>query len=246
MFLGLGGALGASGWRTPFWMYLVAVVLVLPMARLIWQPARKSSSVEAGAPRLPSMPWRLMAGPCLVTLFGGMVFYVLVVELSFVLTGVGVTSAGVIGLVSAVMALATAIGAAAFSRAAGHSPRVLLPLELAVSAVGLLLVFATTSVLVIAIGAVITGFATGMLLPTMLTWAVNRLNFEQRGRGTGLFVSAVYLGQFAAPLVVAAIALAVGGLQPALAVLAVVTLIIAAVTFRTLRRHTEPLNASRL
>ena len=122
----------------------------------------------------------------------------------------------------------------------------LLPLELAVSAVGLLLVFATTSVLVIAIGAVITGFATGMLLPTMLTWAVNRLNFEQRGRGTGLFVSAVYLGQFAAPLVVAAIALAVGGLQPALAVLAVLTLIIAAVTFRTLRSHTEPLNASRL
>jgi MFS family permease len=85
-----------------------------------------------------------------------------------------------------------------------------------------------------------------MLLPTMLTWAVNRLDFEQRGRGTGLFVSAVYLGQFAVPLVVAAIALAVGGLQPALAVLAVLALIIAAVTFRTLRRHTEPLNASRL
>ena len=43
VFLGLGGALGAAGWRTPFWLYLVAILLVVPMARLLWQPARPAA-----------------------------------------------------------------------------------------------------------------------------------------------------------------------------------------------------------
>src|SRR6476646_9030649 len=38
VFLVLGGALGAAGWRAPFWLYVVPLLLVIPMARLIWQP----------------------------------------------------------------------------------------------------------------------------------------------------------------------------------------------------------------
>ncbi len=69
-----------------------------------------------------------------------------------------------------------------------------------------------------------------MLLPTMLTWAVNRLSFEQRGRGTGLWTGTLFIGEFLSPLVIAALGAGVGGLQPALAVLAVLTLVVAAIT----------------
>jgi hypothetical protein len=41
-----------------------------------------------------------------------------------------------------------------------------------------------------------------------------------------------------------AIGAGVGGLQPALAVLAVATLVVAGVTVVALRRHTQPLNVS--
>ena len=37
----------------------------------------------------------------------------------------------------------------------------------------------------------------GMLLPTLLTWAVSRLPFPVRGRGTGLWTATFSLGQFA-------------------------------------------------
>jgi hypothetical protein len=37
----------------------------------------------------------------------------------------------------------------------------------------------------------------GMLLPTLLTWAVARLPFAVRGRGTGLWTATFSLGQFA-------------------------------------------------
>jgi hypothetical protein len=36
----------------------------------------------------------------------------------------------------------------------------------------------------------------GMLLPTLLTWAVARLPFAVRGRGTGLWTATFSLGQF--------------------------------------------------
>ncbi|WP_245805068.1 MFS transporter [Amycolatopsis australiensis] len=163
-FVALGGVLGASGWRTPFWMYAVAAPLAVPMALKLWQPTPRRGPAAGG--RLAKLPWRHLAAPCLVTLFGGVVFYALIVELSSVLTGVGVTATRTIGAVSAVMSLATAAGAAGFSRLSGRTPRILLPVEFGLAAVGLLLVFATASPVVITVGAVFTGFGTGMLLPT--------------------------------------------------------------------------------
>ena len=151
-----------------------------------------------------------------------------------------------IGGISAVMSLATAAGAVVFGRISRLSPRVLLPTAFGLSAVGLVVVFATTSLVVVTLGAVITGFGTGMLLPTLLTWAVNRLSFEQRGRGTGLWTGSLFLGEFLAPLVIAGIGVGVGGLQPALAVLGVAAAVMAVVTWLALRGRDEPLNTGHL
>jgi MFS family permease len=244
VFLALGGALGAAGWRAPFWLYVIPLLLVLPMARLIWQPA--GHAVGAAMHRhLEPVPWRQLAAPCLVTLFGGVVFYALLVELSFVLTGVGVTSTATIGGISAIMSLATAIGAATFARLSRHTPRTLLPIEFGLSALGLVLVFSTSALPVITIGAALTGFGTGLLLPTLLTWAVNRLRFEQRGRGTGLWTGILFIGQFFSPILLAAIGAAVGGLQPALGVLGVVTALAAVATLLLVRCNNERLDVTR-
>ncbi|GAA4700450.1 MFS transporter [Pseudonocardia yuanmonensis] len=239
-FLALGGVLGASGWRTPFWLYAVAAVLAVPMALAIWQPARPAAPAGRPAP----LPWRQLFVPCLVTLFGGMVFYALIVELSFVLSGIGITSTGTIGAISALMSLATAAGAVLFGRLSGRTPRALLPVEFGLSAVGLVLVFATASPVVITLGAVLTGFGTGMLLPTLLTWAVNRLGFDRRGRGTGLWTGALFLGEFLCPLILAAVGAGVGGLQGALAVLGVASAVVGLVIALVLRRHDRPLNVT--
>jgi MFS family permease len=243
LFLAVGGVLGGFGWRAPFWLYVVPLLLVIPMARLIWQPAGHAPG-EALHRHLEPMPWRRLLAPCVVTLFGGLVFYALVVELSFVLTGVGITSTTVIGGISALMALATAFGCLAFARLARSTPRVLLPIEFGLSAVGLILVFATTAVPVITIGAVVTGFGTGLLLPTLLTWTVNRLLFEQRGRGTGLWTGTLFVGQFLSPIILGAVGAGIGGLQAALGVLGVAAAVMAVVTVLAVRRHNAPLTVT--
>lgn len=243
VFLVVGGILGASGWRNPFWLYLVAAVIAIPMAKYLWQPARPAG--RAAGRRLEPMPWRIMLTPCLVTIFGGIVFYALIVQLAFVLTDAGITSTAVIGGIAAAMSLATAAGAVAFGRLSRFSPHTLLPVEFGLTAVGLLVVFATDSVPVIALGAVLTGFGTGMVLPTLLTWAVNDLTFLQRGRGTGLFTGTLFIGQFISPLILAGLAVAAGGLQPALGVLGGASAAVALLTLILLRGQRQPLNVTR-
>ena len=244
VFLAVGGALGSSGWRTPFWLYLIAILLAAPMSRLIWQPAAHPRAQRAGRRRLQPLPWRQILVPCLVTIFAGVIFYALIVQLSFVLTGVAVASTATIGLISALMSLGTAVGSGSFAKLSRFTPRTLLPIAFGLSAVGLVVVFASTAVPVITVGAVLTGLGTGLLLPTLLTWAVNSLHFEQRGRGTGLWTGTLFIGQFTSPLIIAAIGVAAGGLQPALGVLGIAAAVMAVVTGVTLPRNARPLTAT--
>jgi len=239
VFVAVGGLLGASGWRAPFWMYLLSIVLVLPMARTLWSP---SPAGGARAERTP-VPWAAIAAPCAVTLFGGVVFYALIVQLSYVLDGIGVTSTGVIGAAVAVMSVATAVGGAVFGRLSRAGLRRLLVAEFALSGVGLLVVFLTSSVPVVVAGAVVTGFGTGLMLPTLLTWAVRDLEYAQRGRGTGIWTGTLFIGEFVSPLVVVAIAGPAGGLQPALGVLGVLSIVFAAVLWWALARHSVAVGA---
>jgi predicted MFS family arabinose efflux permease len=241
VFLGVGGVLGASGWRTPFWLYAIAAVLAVPMARLLWQPA----SERVPGARLEPVPWRLLLAPCLVTLVGGVIFYALIVQLSFVLTDNGITSTAAIGGISAIMSIATAAGSVAFARLVHLTPRTVLPIAFACSAAGLWIVSGSSSVALITAGAVLTGFGTGLTLPTLLTWAVNRLRFAQRGRGTGRWTGTLFIGQFLSPLIVAALGAGIGGLQPALGVLAGVSALMAVVILFVVPRDADPLNVTR-
>jgi MFS family permease len=71
VLFGLGGALGAHSWRTPFWLYTVSLPLAVLAARYVWQPAPRAASPRGG---LPPLPWSLLARPVAVTHLGGQVF----------------------------------------------------------------------------------------------------------------------------------------------------------------------------
>jgi MFS family permease len=242
VFLALGGGLGSAGWRIPFWLYAAALLIAVPMTRLLWQPDRPTT--EPGPRKLPPVPWRQLLVPCLVTLVGGVVFYALIVQLSFVLDDVGVTSTAAIGGISAVMSLATAAGAVAFSKLSRFTPKHLLPVAFGLAAAGLAVVGATRSVPVITVGAVLTGAGTGLLLPVLVTWSTNRLQFAQRGRGIGLWTGSLFVGQFISPVLLAGIGAGVGGLQPAIVVLAGCAAILAAATLLAVPRSTAALNVT--
>jgi len=234
LFFGIGGALGSHSWRTPFWLYLVSLPLAAAAARFVWQPTPRRSGPAA----LPPLPWHRLAVPVGVSLVGGLVFYALIVELSFTLDDLGVDSTGAIGAISAVGSLGTAIGAFSFSRLAARGPAVTIPLAFAVSGIGLVGLGLAPAVPLVVVAAVVTGLGNGLLLPSLLTWALGSLSLEQRGRGTGWWTAAVFLGQFLCPLLVLGLSAALGGLGAALVVVGVVALL-AAVGVRSRRRTAD-------
>ena len=140
-----------------------------------------------------------------MTLLGGLVFYVLIVELSFKLDDIGVTSTATIGAASAIASLGTAIGGFLFGRLATRGPATTVPLAFGLSGVGLVGMGLASSVPTVVAFAVVAGFGNGLILPSLLTWALAPLTFEQRGRGTGVWTSAFFIGQFVCPLVVLAL-----------------------------------------
>ncbi len=221
-------------WRAPFVLYASGLVVAALVAAFV----RDTGRTPAAA--LPPVPWRLIAVPCAVTLFGGIVFYTPIAELSLVLASVGVTSTATIGLVSAVASLATAAGGFTFGRVSRRGPAVLLPIALALAGVGLVVVGISSAVPVIAVGAVIASAGTGLLLPTLLTWALSGLDFAERGRGTGMWTAAMFIGQFFCPLVLLAASGRSAGLSGSVLALGVLTALFAGTAPLIVRRAVAP------
>ncbi|WP_217555450.1 MFS transporter [Streptomyces sp. GbtcB6] len=219
VFFVVGGAAGSAGWRVPFWIYAVSLVLAPLMAASLTNPV--TGATVAGTPvaeeRRP-FPWRRMGGICALTFFGAIVFYTVPVEMSYLLDDLGVKNSGVIGLASAVGSAATVGGAVTFARLK-RSPGPMLPVVLGLSALGFGVIFLAGNAPLLVVGAVVNCLGTGMLLPALLTSAMSRLAYEDRGRGTGLWMAAFFGGEFVCPLVLLAGESAVGSLAGAVGVL---------------------------
>ncbi|WP_329267012.1 MFS transporter [Streptomyces sp. NBC_01451] len=240
VFFVIGGAAGSAGWRAPFWVYAVSLVLAPLMAVVLPSPAVHAARAAGDEAPTEAMvrrafPWRQLAGISALTFFGAMVFYTVPVEMAYLLDDLGVESPGVIGLATAVASASTVGGAVTFARLR-RSPDPMLPAVLAVCAVGFGVMFLAGSAPLLVIGAVVNCVGTGMLLPALLTSAMSRLSFEDRGRGTGLWTAAFFGGEFVCPLVLLAGESAVGTLAGAVGLLGLAAALVAAGLWAARRR----------
>ncbi|KUO09337.1 MFS transporter [Streptomyces sp. DSM 15324] len=222
-FFILGGAIGSAGWRAPFWAYAVSLLLAPAVAAFLPQPRQEDGADEVPATASDTadrpFPWRPLFGTCALTVFGALLFYTVQVEMSFLLDDMGVTDTGVIGLASAGSSAAIVAGALLFAKT-GRTPQSWLPSAFGLCAVGFAVVWLAANPLVLTLGAVINCLGGGIMLPSLLTLAMSRLHFADRGRGTGLWTGSFFLGQFLCPLVVLALTSAVGSTANSMGVLA--------------------------
>lgn len=227
VLIAIGGVLGELlGSRGPFWLYVLALPIALAASILLFEPDRHAADPDASA-RLP------LAGilpPVLITLAVGVLFYTVLVQLGPVLALSGVTSPALIGAAGAAANLGVALGALLFQRfKALAGPRLLV--------LGLILASAGYAGAAMADGFALTaGFAvlaclgSGVMLPNMLAWTMRLLPPAARGRGTGSWTGAFFLGQFAAPIIAGALAQPLGGLKSVLLLYAALAITAALLT----------------
>ncbi|UUT36147.1 MFS transporter [Microbacterium elymi] len=167
-FIVIGGALGAGGWHVPFWVYLAGVIIAIPMLFSLWEPGADPTDAHVATGERARVPWRRIMAPLLVTLFGGFAFYVLIIEVSYLVVGTGIAAGNtaVIGAVAAVASLATAIGGLLFARLAVVRPVRLLPIAFGFQAVGMIVVGLVPALPGVIVGAIIASFGSGLLALT--------------------------------------------------------------------------------
>lgn len=221
VFFNLGGVLGESGWRTPFWVYSSAFLMLAAVATFTWD--REAQSDAGGeATHLHNVswadfPWRAMTGILGVTIFASVLFYTVQIHAAPGLVALGLQSSARIGFLTSIASLGVPLGTVIYSRAPQTRTPILLTIEFAMLAVGFFVMSHASTPTGFLIGCGLNQVGAGMILPTLLVWAVSKLSFEVRSRGTGLWTAAFSLGQFLSPIVVTFISRRAGGLLPAFA-----------------------------
>lgn len=210
IFILIGGILGGvGGWRAPFAVYAISLIIVIPIIINIWEPKKTPEALALAAAQAKApIPWGILALPLVITLFGGFAFFVVLAEPAVVYASLGLTDSQAIGPISAAASIATAVLAFLFARLAKLGAKVLLPIAFGAMALGYVIIWLSAgagSLPGVIAGVLVASAGTGLLLPTLISWAVGRIPFLSRGRSTGVWTAAFFLGQFVTPLVIAAI-----------------------------------------
>jgi MFS family permease len=221
----LSGALGAASWRNPFYMYGFAFLLIPLTAYMVWEPAHaREVAVAAPAAGTPATTpvefrWGVLAWRCTVSSFGMATFLVTAIQTSFLLTERGLSSPAAIGNWMACSMLANPVGALAFGLLGWRLvPK--LGLSFALMAAGQLVMALVPQWPTTVMGATLANLGAGMILPAMITWTLSDVPDAHRGRCTGLWMSAAFLGQFLSPQSIVGLKFLMGSLGGAILVYA--------------------------
>ncbi len=216
-FVSLGGMLGAFGWRTPFLVYAWGWILILPVLLLLREPRREPVVDQGEMPTLAagSFGWGKPIGIAIVVMLSMIAFMVTVVQFSFLVTERGMNAPASIGLWSALITLANPAGSVIFSVMKGR-PAAKLALAYALFAAGFFFMSLVPTVPAAIAGGIIANLGAGIMFPTAINWLLSSVPAAMRGRGSGLFTAANFLGQFLGPLVILALIKTTGSLSQAI------------------------------
>lgn len=228
----LGGALGTFSWRGPFAAYGVSILFAIALMIWTWEPLKSDDQGSEAVGAVARFPWAAIMPIALLAVFGGVMFFTMQIQVSNLLSEYyGIHAPSQLGLYSGLAGLSVAGGTLVYRRVTARL----------VVATQLMLAFALLGVSYIAMNHAPTStpftvwlianqIGCGMLLPALVVWAMGRLPFDVRGRGTGLFMTGWWLGQ---PLSTQAVALLRGqmngSLTAALQILGILCLVATAI-----------------
>ncbi|SNR36311.1 Predicted arabinose efflux permease, MFS family [Haloechinothrix alba] len=199
----LGGALGGLSWHATFAIYLIGIPL--GVATLVTLPDEaagqdRQAQPEGGAVRM------LRRYPALLAWYGlmlttGLLMYSLAVFIPQRLAELGVHEPLRVSLFMVAMSIAAGVVGLAYGRLRArldYAAMLRITAACWVAAFGVLGTVGVPAILLVA--AALFGFANGLLLPTITVLIGETPPAEQRGRATSLSATAMFIGQFASPL----------------------------------------------
>ncbi|MFN3468269.1 MAG: MFS transporter [Novosphingobium sp.] len=228
------GYLAAISWNAVFLIYAVGFAVFAAMLAFIYEPendetARKMLGIGASAST--PFPWAGVFLFATVTLLGGILYYVFIINGGMVWKELGVSDPAEIGRLTTIPSMFVIVGAVIFWATTRFGPRVQLAVFLLLLGSGLAVIGMATDWKGMVAGMALQQTGAGMAVPTLIAWAQSYLPFEHRGRGMGVWTSAFFLGQFASPLLVSLARTISGTMQGAFVISGAIGMAVALVTW---------------
>ena len=197
-----GGLLADVGWRLPFLIYLTGWAVLVPVLLYVVEP-RRPAVAPAAHGHGAAFPLGPVAAAYGITFFAVAMFYMIPVQIPFLLRAIGVDSGAAAGAVVAAASLTAGGGSAWFARlrrsdgvfgvyawafglmAAGYA------------IAGLVGTFAGALA-----GAAVAGVGVGLFFPNSNLWVLALAPPAARGQLAGGLTSAIFVAQFLSPILV--------------------------------------------
>ncbi len=237
------GYLASMSWNSVFLIYGVGFLAFFAMLAFIYEPenddtARKMLGIDETAST--PFPWAGVLTYGLVTLFGGALYYVFIINGGIVWQELGVSDPSEIGRLTTIPSLFVIVGAVIFWFTGRWGPRIQLTVFLTLLGSGLAVIGLASDWKGMVAGMALQQTGAGMAVPTLIAWAQGYLPFEHRGRGMGIWTAAFFLGQFVSPLLVSIARGISGTMQGAFFISGLIGIAIAAATWFIVAPRQQP------
>ena len=197
LFLSGGGALAEFGWRSPFLLHGIGLLVIPAIFIFLWKSPRTS---EPGIPDDAGMPWGFVAFLFTMVFVGMGCFYVMLVQTPFQMAALDI-SPGTSGAVMGISVLVGAIISIFYARLKLRFRfATLQTVTFATMGIGLGLIGMAESLTAVVVGQCVLGIGLGILMPNCNLWLTVRVPAPLRGRAVGIYGTGIFLGQFVAPL----------------------------------------------
>jgi MFS family permease len=235
----IGGLLASFGWRSPFFLYLVAIPLLIAVMLLIWEPEPASDDDSASAPEAGRFPWRRMSVVYGVTLFIGAIYFSYPTQIARALTDLGVATPFLIGVFTAIASIGTPLGSVFFSRATSISVATMIGIGLAFIGLPFIGIGLSEHPYIATGIGFLEQIGNGIIGAALTMWCIRSLPFEHRGQGMGIWGTFWVAGIFISPLLFGFMERIVGTVQNGFIIMGAICTV-AAVLVPILMRATMP------
>lgn len=226
LFITSAGYLADISWRLTFLVYGFAIIVLVLVPFGLYEPKveHKSISKDTRSLKVTKMVWLVYLSAFITTIF----FYIIPVQLPFLLQGFDGVKGNQIGLAIGFMTIAQAIAAFSYKNLKQKLSFLnIYMLGFAIMGVGFLIVGLSSTYITAIIGVLVIGLGIGSLIPNANLWIMSLIPDSQRGKYIGTLTTATFMGMFISPVAIQPIQNVVG-LNYSFVVAAVILILLSA------------------
>ncbi len=247
VFISSGGVLADIHWRLPFAIYVTSLIVWVMAIISIYEPLKatlKSTDSHDDKPSVVKMP-SVAFLICGVALFSAIVFYMIPVQMPFMLNALeGITNTE-IGFAIAFVNVASVTTSLNYGKVKRRlSFEAIMGVVYLTVFTGFFIISRSESYIMMIVGIAISGLGFGLMMPNINLWMISVAPPSLRGRMVGYLNTALFFGMFISPVAIQPL-IAISSLYNSFFLIGLIMLIFAAMFF-TLPQIVKKRDVSRI